>query len=336
MKAVQPDFDATAACRMVAAPKPAAPWRCSRTLPRVSLTALKSGIRRVLSNCLVLIGAAFCVAAVLQSAWIAPLLNRMPGDGSDEARSSVKIRSRDTPDGPWSEGSVVGRRVDRTLLRSANHVVIEGHLYWSTEDGTPIFHNTGIYGVDRHTRANLPGYGDTERFGQYLFPRHTGRRDYRLWDPVFAGPRAASFERDDSAGGLPVRVFRFTAANLDETAGFVHRPDVPERFEARTDGSGRLWVEPTSGIVIDLEERGSSFLVEPKTGERVAEILTWNARYDDATRAAKLQQAHAARRRILVAEVVLPSVLLLIGIACVVLGAWQLRRRTRPALAPKP
>lgn len=279
-----------------------------------------------MSNRLVLGGAALCVAAALAFSWLAPLLNRLPESGAEEWRFSVNARSRDTPDGPWSDISVVARRVDQTLLHSADHLVIEGDLYWATGDGTPLFQNTGIYGVDRRTRANIPGYGNVERSGQYRFPLHTGRGDFRLWDPIFSGPRSVSFERDDSIGGLAVHVFRFTAIDIDETPGFIHLPDVRERFEARTDGEGRLWIEPTSGVVVDHEERGSTFFAEPRTGDRVAEFQNWTSRYDDATRAAKLQQARDARWRILGVEVVLPSALLLTGVACLVLAARQLRR----------
>lgn len=287
-----------------------------------------------MSNRLLLSGASFCVAAALAFAWLAPLLNRVPESGVGEWRFLANARSRDTPDGPWSEMSIDARRVDRTLLHSARHVIIEGGLYWATRDGKPLFQNTGIYGVDRRTRGNLPGYGDIERDGQYLSAPHTGRGGFRLWDPVFAGPRSVNFERDDSLGGVAVSVFRFTAVDLDETAGYVHLPDVPERFHARTDGEGRLWIEPTSGIVVDHEERGSSSFVEPQTGRRVADFLNWSARYDDATRAAKLQQARDARQRILATEVVLPSALLLVGLACLLLGGRKLRRQADAASAP--
>ena len=290
--------------------------------------AYRSVFERILSHRLLPIGLALCLAAAVEYFWLAPLINRMPETGVDETTYPATIRSRETPTGEWTEATLTGRRIDRTLFSSGRHVVIQGDMNWSSADGTPAFESSGIYGVDRRTRMNLPGYGDTERAGQFLFPLHTGRHDYRYWDPAFVGPRSASFDRDETVAGLPVLVFRFTARDLDETSGYIHLADVPERYQAHSDGDGWLWIEPTSGTVVDYQESGTSFFVEPKTGARVADFYHWSDRYDAPTRAAKLAQALAARRRIVVSETVLPVALLLLGVLCLLSGIRQWRRPT--------
>ncbi len=280
---------------------------------------------------LLLAGLALCAAAAVQHFWLAQLINRMPASGTDEVTFPATIRSRETPTGEWTTTTISSRRVDRTLLASGRHVVIQGDLTWTKDDGTPTFESTGIYGVDRHTRRNLPGYGNVERTGAFLFPLHTERRDHAYWDPVFIGPRSASFDRDETISGLPVLKFRFVARELDETSGFLHLPDVPERYNAHSNGAGWLWIEPVSGIVVDYEETGTSFFVDPKTGRRIADFYHWSDRYDGATRAAKLKQAIDARSRIVATETGIPAVLLLLGVPCLLLG-W----RQRPAKAHGP
>lgn len=268
--------------------------------------------------------------------WIAPHLLQLPADYADETRYATKSRFRGTPDGAWEEAELIGRRVDQTLVASAEHSIIQGSLHWTTADGLAAFESTAIYGVDRQTRMNLPGYGDSSRDGQFLFPPHTEARPYRYWDPQYIGARVANFARSETLDGLPVQVFHFRVQGLDESAGFAHLPDVPERYRAHTEGAGTLWIEPTSGLVVDYEERGTSYFVEPGTGKRVAELYVWSDRYTPETKAAKLQQGVAARRRIQVLEIGLPLGLLLTGSAGLLFGLLRRRALTPGAddLAP--
>lgn len=309
----------------------AAPATC--ILRAVSPPAPAAAIERSSTRPLLSIGLVLCLAAGVGYFSLAPLVNRMPETGVDETTYPALIRSRDTPTGDWIPSTLVSHRVDRTLLASSRHVVIQGDLNWSAADGTPAFETSGIYGVDRRTRMNLPGYGNVERAGLFLFPLHTERRDYRYWDPGFIGPRSARFDRTETVDGLTLLVFRFTARDLDETSGYIHLPDVPERYEAHSDGDGWLWIEPTSGTLVDFQETGDSFFVEPKTGRRIAGFFHWRAAYDAPTRAAKLAQALKARRRIIATETVVPAGLLLLGVLALLLGGWR-RWQRRAHAAP--
>lgn len=263
--------------------------------------------------------------AGVQYFWIAPHLMQLPADYADETRYATKSRFRATPDGDWEDADLIGRRVDQTLVAGAEHSIIQGSLHWTTAEGLAAYETTAIYGVDRQTRMNLPGYGDNSRDGQFLFPPHTEARSYRYWDPQYIGARVANFARSETLDGVPVYMFHFRVQGLDESAGFAHLPDVPERYGAHTEAEGSLWIEPTSGLVVDYEERGTSYFVEPDTGKRIADLYTWSDRYTPQTKAAKLQQGVAARRRIQLLELGLPLGLLLAGSLCLALGL--LRRR---------
>jgi len=273
--------------------------------------------------------------AGVQYFWIAPQLIQLPADYAEETLYEARARFRETPDGDWQEADLIARRVDRTLVASAEHSIIQGSLHWTTATGVVAFETTGIYGVDRRTRMNLPGYGDISRHGKFLFPPHTKRGTYRYWDPHFLGSREAVFEGSEQVGGLPVYVFRFAIQGLDESSGYSHLLDVPERYRAFTNGQGRLWIEPTSGVVVDYQEQGLSYFAEPATGKHVADLLAWNDRYTAQTRASKLRHAQAERWRIHGLELGLPLALLLAGAVCLLL-ALQRRTRgqpTRPAAA---
>ena len=125
--------------------------------------------------------------AAAQHFWITPQLERLPADYAEEPSFAAQSRFRETPAGAWTDSSLTARRVDQTLVSSASHSIIQGDLHWTNDAGVVEYENTGVYGVDRHTRMNLPGYGDVVRTGPFLFPLHTERKNYRYWDPQFIG-----------------------------------------------------------------------------------------------------------------------------------------------------
>ena len=198
------------------------------------------------------------------------------------------------------------------------------------ESGAVIFESTGLYGVNRFNRQNVPGYGDTERTGQFLFPPDVQPTTYTYWDPMFIGPCVATFDHVETQAGLAVYVFRFSATGLDETAGYSYLPDVPERYAARRSGQGMLWVEPVSGIVVNYAEQGLSYFADPTTGKQVAEFHSWHNYYTPEIQTAQLRLATAARFRILALQVWLPVGLALAGLIWLGIGLFGGRVIRRP------
>lgn len=251
--------------------------------------------------------------AALVRFWLAPRASWLPADYSNETHYAAQVRFRETPEGEWDEFPLQARRVDQVLVVNGDVAVIQGESHWTMEDGTPTYEPINLYGVNRQNRLNVPGYGDVERFGQYLFPSHLDKKTYQFWDPYYVGPRTATFDRVEWIEGLPVYVFAYTAVDLDDTAGYTILPDVPERYRTLSNGEGSLWIEPVSGIVVNFEDRGRTDFVDPETGEHVADFYHWTARYTDETRVEQLKQALTARLRIHSLEVGLPLALLLLA-----------------------
>jgi hypothetical protein len=287
--------------------------------------------RRFLFGSLPLVLGLWLLAAVTRF-WIAPQWERLPADYAMEMSYDARCRYRDTPDGAWQKFDLIARRVDQTLIASADDVIVQGDMHWTNAAGEVTYESAGIYGVDRRTHRNLSAYGNVGRAGQFLFPPRVQRTTYRLWDPFYTGPRTATFVEATTLGGMPVYVFNCQAKDIDDTAGYVFLADVPERYHAYSAGSGKMWVEPVSGVVLDFEDVGNSYFAQLKTGKRVAAFHFWNARYTAQTKAAQMQRAVTARRRIQVLEVWLPGALLLCGLGCLVSGV----RRFKLALRPSP
>lgn len=253
------------------------------------------------------------------------LLSPLSSDYNNETRYSAETRFRESPTAGWIASPLIARRVDQTLTISGKTSIIQGEIHWTTEDGTPTYETITIYGVDRRTRMNLPGYGDTERTGQFLFPQHVQPTTYHLWDPYYLGPRTATFRNVEEVEGLTVYIFDFIAENTDDTNGFTFLPDVPERYSVHSDGQGTLWIEPVSGIVVDLADKGVSYFVDVNTGQRVADMYHWSARYTTETQAEQLELARAAHTRHLFLELWLPGGLLLAGLLWLGISLWRHR-----------
>ena len=76
-----------------------------------------------------------------------------------------KTICRETPNGAWIRTAATLRRVDQTISSTGETAIVQGDLHVYAESGAVIFESTGLYGVNRFNRQNVPGYGDTERTG---------------------------------------------------------------------------------------------------------------------------------------------------------------------------
>ncbi|MEY2538519.1 MAG: hypothetical protein QOG67_2259 [Verrucomicrobiota bacterium] len=269
---------------------------------------------------------ALLLLAVMEILWLTPLLQKLPRDYVAETKILAKCFSRDSPTAAGEQYESIVRRRDQTLSSDATHSLIQGDAHWATPEGEVIFEVLSLYGVDRRTRENLPQYGSQSRTGQYFFPPGTEKKTYGQWDPMYAGPRVASYDHTEQFRGFSVYVFNIIADGIDETSGYEVLPDVPERYRAITYGKGKLWLEPRSGIIVDYEDAGISYFVEPATGEHVAEIFHWNARFTPDTRKEQFQLALRERFWRVALERGIPLALLAGGMLSVVLATFRTRR----------
>ncbi len=272
------------------------------------------------------------LAAVLRL-WIGPLSERLPAGYASEIFLESDTAFRETPNAPAESIHQGGRRVDQVLTATDDVAVIQSHVDWSDDAGQVTYQTTGLYGVDRRSRANVAGYGDANRQGQFLFPPHLQRIIDQVWDPYYTGPRTLTFDHHEEIDGLPVAVYRFDVTGMDETAGYDFLPDVPERFGAMTDGHGQLWIEPISGVLVDFTDKGHSYFLDRATGRSVGDVNVWDAHYTPKTRAAQLQLAASARQKILAMEVWFPLALLGAGLVWLTVGLLLSRRAPRFAMA---
>jgi len=271
------------------------------------------------------ITAGLVVAAVVLGLMGGPRLQRLPDDYANHWAFTIRSEFRPSPNAPWERFGLSLKRSDQTLLSTSEYNIVQSDLSAVRADGEPHFENTGLYAVDRDSRVNLPGRGDVERDGQFLLPPETKPIDYRLWDSQFTGPRQLRYEGEHEIDGLRLLHFTFALRELDESTGYAHLEDVPERYRALTDADGELWIEPDSGRLVDYREQGLSYFHDAGRGA-VADLHRWEAKMDEQTRQRQLAEARAERTLYWLVSRALPGGCLLLALALVAL-AWGSRRR---------
>ena len=256
---------------------------------------------------------------------IAPALELLSANYSSEITLDADTRFRETSDAPALQVHEKGRRTDRVMIVQKNVAIIQSRINWSTDSGQVNYQKTGLYGVDRRTRRNISGYGDRRRSGQFLFPpRLVGVVD-QVWDPYYGGARHLAFVRMEVVAGLTLDLYHFDVAGLDETDTYDFLPEVPEHYRATTEGQGWLWIEPLSGILVDVVDQGHTYFADPVTGQSAGDINVWDARYTASSKMELITQALDARRRVTVFDIWIPlelSGLAFIWVAGSLLRLW--------------
>jgi hypothetical protein len=255
----------------------------------------------------------------------------LPADHEHTLEYTAESQIRERIDGQMSVSAVSTRQVAQTLTVTGDVAIIQNNLYWYTQTGELIFQSSGLYGVDRVTRMNLPGYGDASRSGQFLFPPGILQEPFTFWDAMFIGPRQAEYAGVQVLDGLKLYQFNFTGTDMDETVGYSGLPDVPERYRVRTNGEGTLWIEPVTGILVNYEESGVSTYVDPVSNKNMTELFIWSDTFTPETRASQAALAHSGRLRILVYKILVPVSLLIAGLVWLLNGLLIGSRRPKGA-----
>ena len=102
------------------------------------------------------------------------------------------------------------------------------------------------HGVYADTCMEAKNYGDMERNGLYTFPIGVEKKDYIMWNPEINQPSPVEFVREEDHDGIHTYLFETNEDRLiyDQRIGGM------ARYITHT----KYWVEPNTGIVIDMKK----------------------------------------------------------------------------------
>jgi hypothetical protein len=101
-----------------------------------------------------------------------------------------------------------------------------------------------VYGLDRTTRANVPGYGNMDRTGQFTFPAGVEKETYSFWSSSAMTALPANFISEESYHGITVYSFKIDVGDLP--AGTMEGTGAPQTMDILTE----IKVEPVSGVPV--------------------------------------------------------------------------------------
>ena len=180
---------------------------------------------------------------------------------------------------------------------------------------------TEVLGVDRSTRAYVPGYGDMERSGQFSFPEKVEEKSYSLWMPTAGRPLEAEFIGEEDFHGIKVFTFEISEQGLD--IGTQQGTGLSQVLDIVVD----MKVEPVSGTTVRSESL-NTIKVVPAPGMEMPVYIS-SLVFTDDTIADLVDTARSARTQLLWAKVYGFWLGIGVGIVLTLVGVLGIIR-TRP------
>jgi hypothetical protein len=169
----------------------------------------------------------------------------------------------------------------------------------------------------------------------FEFPRNVKKEEYTTWFYYLTEPFKVKFEQEENILGLKTYLFSY-GLEFDATSGFSEADLlVPEVYSVKEVPSGKIWVEPVTGIIVKLADEGIDYYVEKTENVITAPIISptfkWTAIYSDDTIANQVRIAQNAKQQIILYERWIPILLGLIALALLI----ALFASRRVVLTPK-
>jgi hypothetical protein len=255
----------------------------------------------------------FLAAIPLWRYLVVPELLKLPGD----YESRLDLLGTEKPNyevGGNSEESLIYKGIKRTTWASSgdNEVSVELFFKAETISGEPLFELTNEYNVDVNTRRII---SEDNRSKYLIPPMHLEKKSYTLLDPTSFVFVEWNFEREESVNGLGVYYFKGNSIGQDSTEGYAFLELVPEVYNAIDHIAHEIWVEPTTGIIVKLNQAGESNYIDKATNKRIHTFTKFTNAYSDDTIVNQVRIAQNEKQKIILYERWIPILLGLIALA---------------------
>lgn len=222
-----------------------------------------------------------------------------------EDYSDVKIS-----DSVW-QAKVIDDRGDSVRLNSLFKV--------QSLDGELIFESTREYLVNKKTgHARKDVEGETLEAMLY-FPGGVSKKEtYDFWSNDASKPFEISYDRIEKIGDLEVYVFKGSVTE-DLTESYSFEDSVPEeRFVISEQDLVEVWIEPTTGILVNYDARGENVYHDSLTNDFLEPRNKWRNMFNSDTIDERARFAQNEKQKVFLIKFLLPGVLVLLLIALLV------------------
>jgi outer membrane lipoprotein-sorting protein len=270
------------------------------------------------------IGAVLLVFIPVWLFLIVPELEKMPEDYSRAFDYNSITDTRHEISAEWAGKEVTKARLQDDITNSAKEIQTVKSLFEKkTLAGEVLWKIEHKFKLDRYTLEVMEGNGKASRQKTYyIFPKKTEGKTYRIW--VIATNNLYDLKFTEIENILGLETYHFSAEDsiVDDTEGFEWLELVPERYDVKSNQSINMWVEPVSGITVKLEDKGTSFYTDPKSGELIHAMQTWDNKFNDDTISNQVRLAQNEKQRIILIERIIPILLFIIAAALFIAAHW--------------
>jgi hypothetical protein len=260
-----------------------------------------------------------------------------PGTGTYLDAGTLTEKTSDVVARRTLKGDVAGSN-DKTGVWDVS-VVIE------TGDGTFIRAYLDRVAFDRRTGQSVHCCGEAvdsapvQHDGfSYKFPFNTAKQTYQFWDANSLAGYPARYVSEEKIQGLTTYKF------VQEVPGHeLRKQPVPGSLVGEQGATFQapvwyqnirtVWVEPTTGIIVKGTEQTKTTLRDSAGQDKVV-VLDATFTFDEPTQRTQADLAKDNLTRIRLVKWIIPAVALVLGLACIAVGALMLRRSEQAHQAP--
>jgi hypothetical protein len=207
--------------------------------------------------------------------------------------------------------------------------------------GVLVTASTDRVAFDRHTSeaidccgASLNGVPTDHEGIEYKFPFGAEKTTYQYFDTTIGAASDMEYAGADEIEGLNVyryeqRIEPTQIAELEVPGSLIGRTETSVPVQRFYSNVRRVWVEPTSGVIVKGQEEQLSTLRDD-TGEDVLTVTEATLTFTDETVSEQVDTAKDAAGLLRLVRTIVPLVAGLLGVLLLLLGIGLLARTDEP------
>jgi hypothetical protein len=262
---------------------------------------------------LTIIGLVVVIFALVFLLAIFPAMAKMPADYEQEYAFDGFLKQLNSETMSLDEiPTDVARILTATGVEDDVLLLQQDINIYIAQSETLLSSSSDIYGLDRTTRENVPGYGNIDRTGNFTLPAGVEKETYSFWSSSAMTALPATFISEETYHGITVYNFKIDVSDLP--AGTMEGTEAPRTMDVLTE----IKAEPVSGVPVYLST--TTTLKAQLTAGDPTTIYVNSMAYTSETIDEMVDLAKSSRSLILWTSVYGFWIAIAVGAALVVIG----------------
>jgi len=201
-----------------------------------------------------------------------------------------------------------------------NSLLLYSVFHAQTLTGNTIYKNERQYTIDVITGKGVSNYRTQDQREQWvILPKHMENKSYLYSYYVRVDPVKITFLGEENILGLTVYHYRgFDSVDASKIFSFIE--GVPEERGVTNEVQADIWVEPISGHLVNVIDKGKNTYHDPTTGQKLDPWNTYYNAFNDETIAKQVRIAQYKKQQIILYEIIIPVLLAIIAIALLIVS----------------